>query len=557
MQTSTIQRNIGQGNMPKESIFEQYLPPTEANYVALTPISFLQRTAFVYPNKIATVNGDIRRDWSQVYQRCSRFASALQKRGIGKGDTVSIIAPNISEHFEAHFAVPMSGAVLNSINTRLDAEAIAFILMHAETKVLITDREFSAVVQQAVKMLPHKPFVIDIDDPYFEGGKFIGHITYDQFLLEGDADFEWVQPNDEWDAISLNYTSGTTGDPKGVVYHNRGAYLNAMSNILSWEMGNHPVYLWTLPMFHCNGWCFPWALAAVAGISISSRHVCAEDIYSLIRSEKVTHFCGAPIVLNMLNSVDEEIKSGIEQQVKVMTAGAPPPASVIEGMEASGFKVTHVYGLTETYGPCVVCAWHDEWNEQTPEQQARLKARQGVRSPLLDQLMVADPITMEAVPQDGESIGEIFMRGNLVMKGYLKNPSTTQAAFAGGWFHSGDLAVWHEDGYVEIKDRSKDVIISGGENISSVEVEDILYRYPKIQDVAVVAKKDDKWGETPCAFITPMPNEEITEQEVISFCRDNMAHFKAPKNVVFGELPKTSTGKIQKFLLRQRANDLT
>jgi len=557
MQTSTIQRNIGQGNMPKESIFEQYLPPTEANYVALTPISFLQRTAFVYPNKIATVNGDIRRDWSQVYQRCSRFASALQKRGIGKGDTVSIIAPNISEHFEAHFAVPMSGAVLNSINTRLDAEAIAFILMHAETKVLITDREFSAVVQQAVKMLPHKPFVIDIDDPYFEGGKFIGHITYDQFLLEGDADFEWVQPNDEWDAISLNYTSGTTGDPKGVVYHNRGAYLNAMSNILSWEMGNHPVYLWTLPMFHCNGWCFPWALAAVAGISISSRHVRAEDIYSLIRSEKVTHFCGAPIVLNMLNSVDEEIKSGIEQQVKVMTAGAPPPASVIEGMEASGFKVTHVYGLTETYGPCVVCAWHDEWNEQTPEQQARLKARQGVRSPLLDQLMVADPITMEAVPQDGESIGEIFMRGNLVMKGYLKNPSTTQAAFAGGWFHSGDLAVWHEDGYVEIKDRSKDVIISGGENISSVEVEDILYRYPKIQDVAVVAKKDDKWGETPCAFITPMPNEEITEQEVISFCRDNMAHFKAPKNVVFGELPKTSTGKIQKFLLRQRANDLT
>jgi len=557
MQTSTIQRNIGQGNMPKESIFEQYLPPTEANYVALTPISFLQRTAFVYPNKIATVNGDIRRDWSQVYQRCSRFASALQKRGIGKGDTVSIIAPNISEHFEAHFAVPMSGAVLNSINTRLDAEAIAFILMHAETKVLITDREFSAVVQQAVKMLPHKPFVIDIDDPYFEGGKFIGHITYDQFLLEGDADFEWVQPNDEWDAISLNYTSGTTGDPKGVVYHNRGAYLNAMSNILSWEMGNHPVYLWTLPMFHCNGWCFPWALAAVAGISISSRHVRAEDIYSLIRSEKVTHFCGAPIVLNMLNSVDEEIKSGIEQQVKVMTAGAPPPASVIEGMEASGFKVTHVYGLTETYGPCVVCAWHDEWNEQTPEQQACLKARQGVRSPLLDQLMVADPITMEAVPQDGESIGEIFMRGNLVMKGYLKNPSTTQAAFAGGWFHSGDLAVWHEDGYVEIKDRSKDVIISGGENISSVEVEDILYRYPKIQDVAVVAKKDDKWGETPCAFITPMPNEEITEQEVISFCRDNMAHFKAPKNVVFGELPKTSTGKIQKFLLRQRANDLT
>lgn len=556
MPLSTMNRNELQGNMQPTSIFEQYLPVTDANYVALTPISFLERTANVYPNKTATINGDIHHSWSQVFKRCSRFASALSKRGIGKGDTVSIIAPNISEHFEAHFAVPMSGAVLNSINTRLDAEAIAFILMHAETKVLITDREFSAVVRQAVKMLAHKPLVIDIDDPTFEGGEFIGSMTYDQFLLEGDDDFAWIRPNDEWDAISLNYTSGTTGDPKGVVYHYRGAYLNAVSNVLSWEMGNHPVYLWTLPMFHCNGWCFPWSIAATAGVSVSSRHVRAEAIYALIRNEKVTHFCGAPIVLNMLNSVDESLKAEITHDVKVMTAGAPPPASVIESMEASGFNVTHVYGLTETYGPSVVCAWHDEWNDKTQEQQARLKARQGVRSPLLDQLMVANPITMEPVAKDGESIGEIFMRGNLVMKGYLKNPSTTQAAFAGGWFHSGDLAVWHEDGYVEIKDRSKDVIISGGENISSVEVEDILYRYPKIQDVAVVAKKDEKWGETPCAFITPMPDADITEQEVMHFCRDNMAHFKTPKTIVFGELPKTSTGKIQKFLLRQRANDL-
>jgi len=557
MPISTMNRNELQGNMQENNIFEQYLPACDANYVALTPISFLERAAFVYPNKTATINGEIQHTWSEVYKRCCRFASALTKRGIGKGDTVSIIAPNISEHFEAHFAVPMSGAVLNSINTRLDAEAIAFILMHAETKVLITDREFSAVVQQAVKMLANKPLVIDIDDPSFDGGKFIGQLTYDQFLAEGDDDFIWVRPDDEWNAISLNYTSGTTGDPKGVVYHYRGAYLNAVSNILSWEMGNHPVYLWTLPMFHCNGWCFPWAIAATAGVSVSSRHVRAEAIYDLIRNEKVTHFCGAPIVLNMLNGVDESIKAGIEHEVKVMTAGAPPPASVIEGMEASGFKVTHTYGLTETYGPSVVCAWHDEWNDKTSEQQARLKARQGVRSPLLDQLMIADPITMEPVAKDGESIGEIFMRGNLVMKGYLKNPSTTQAAFAGGWFHSGDLAVWHEDGYVEIKDRSKDVIISGGENISSVEVEDILYRHPKIQDVAVVAKQDDKWGETPCAFITPMPSADITEQEVMHFCRDNMAHFKAPKTIVFGELPKTSTGKIQKFLLRERANDLT
>ncbi len=537
------------------NIFEQYLEPNEANYMALTPISFLERAAFVYPDKTATVNGDIRHTWSEVFQRCTRFASALAKRGIGRGDTVSVIAPNISEHFEVHFGVPMSGAVLNSINTRLDAEAIAFILVHAETKVLITDKEFSPIVKKALRMIPHKPLVIDIDDPNFNEGQLIGSLTYDQLLEEGDSDFEAIRPNNEWDAISLNYTSGTTGDPKGVVYHYRGAYLNAVSNVMSWSMGEHPVYLWTLPMFHCNGWCFPWSIAATAGTSVSLRHVRAEPIFNLIRTEKVGYFCGAPIVLNMLNGAEPSLKADINHTVKVMTAGAPPPASVIEGMEASGFKVTHTYGLTETYGPSVVCAWHDEWNEESAEKQAKLKSRQGVRSPMLDQLMVADPETLEPMPKDGKSVGEIFMRGNLVMKGYLKNPSTTQAAFEGGWLHSGDIAVWHNDGYIEIKDRSKDVIISGGENISSVEVEDILYRHPKVQEVAVVAKKDDKWGETPCAFITPMPNVEITEQEMITFCRDNMAHFKTPKTIIFGELPKTSTGKIQKFVLRAQANE--
>jgi len=536
------------------NIFEQNLEPNQANYMALTPISFLERAAFVYPNKPATVNGDIRHTWLEVFQRCTRLASALSKRGIGRGDTVSVIAPNISEHFEVHFGVPMSGAVLNSVNTRLDAEAIAFILTHAETKVLITDKEFSHVVKKALRIMPHQPLVIDIDDPNFNEGQLIGSLTYDQLLAEGDSDFEPLRPNNEWDAITLNYTSGTTGDPKGVVYHYRGAYLNAVSNVMSWSMGEHPVYLWTLPMFHCNGWCFPWSIAATAGTSVSLRHVRAEPIFNLIRSETVGYFCGAPIVLNMLNGADISLKAGINHPVKVMTAGAPPPASVIEGMEASGFKVTHTYGLTETYGPSVVCAWHDEWNGESAEQQAKLKSRQGVRSPMLDQLMVADPETLEPMPMDGKSVGEIFMRGNLVMKGYLKNPSTTQAAFKGGWMHSGDIAVWHSDGYIEIKDRSKDVIISGGENISSVEVEDILYRHPKVQEVAVVAKKDDKWGETPCAFITPMPAVEITEQEMITFCRDNMAHFKAPKNIIFSELPKTSTGKIQKFILRERAN---
>ena len=545
------------------NIYNQYLDQNTANYTALSPISFLERSAFVYPHKLATVNGEVRRTWAEVYSRCRQIACALNKRGFGKGDTISIIAPNINEHFEAHFAVPMSGAVLNSINTRLDAETIAFIMQHAETKVLFVDKEFSAVVDKALHHLPRKPLVIDIEDINFEGTpemRAIGSMTYDQLLAEGAVDYEYPRLENEWDAITLNYTSGTTGDPKGVVYHYRGAYLNAISNVMSWNMEDHPVYLWTLPMFHCNGWCFPWAIAAKAGVSISLRHVEAETIFNRIRGDKVTHFCGAPIVLNMLNSADESMKTDIHHEVKVMTAGAPPPASVIQGMENMGIKVTHTYGLTETYGPSVVCAWHDEWDDNSEEQKARLKARQGVKAPMLEDLMIADPETLEPMPKDGETVGEIFMRGNLVMKGYLKNPSTTDAAFEGGWFRSGDLAVWHADGYVEIKDRSKDVIISGGENISSIEVEDALYRHPKVQEVAIVARPDEKWGETPCAFITLVAgceaNVDITESEIIAFCQNNMAKFKVPKTVIFTDLPKTSTGKVQKFVLRQQARDL-
>ncbi|MBY4676331.1 acyl-CoA synthetase [Marinobacterium arenosum] len=530
------------------------LDRNEANFAALTPLSFIARSAAVYPGRTAVVHNDLRRSWAETYARCRRLASALQANGVGQGETVSVIAPNLPEVFEAHFGVPMAGAVLNAINIRLDAEAIAFILQHAESKVVIVDREFSEVVGRALKMLPHKPLVVDIDDPSYQGGELIGALDYEAFIAQGSADFDWQPPADEWDAITLNYTSGTTGNPKGVVYHHRGAYLNAMSNIVSWDMGQHPVYLWTLPMFHCNGWCFPWSIAAAAGVSVCLRHVRDEDIYNLIKSERVNHFCGAPIVLNMLNNAPDEMKAGIEHQVKVMTAGAAPPAAVIQGMEAMGFSVTHVYGLTETYGPSVVCAWHEEWDEQPLEQRARLKARQGVRAPMLEGLMVANPKTLEPVPQDGQTMGEIFMRGNLVMKGYLKNPSTTDESFEGGWFHSGDLAVWHEDGYIEIKDRSKDIIISGGENISSIEVEDVLYRHPEVMEAAVVAKQDDKWGEVPCAFIKLKPGSSVDEQAIIQFCRDNMARFKAPKHVVFGELPKTSTGKIQKFVLRSQAD---
>lgn len=539
------------------SPFETNLDQCAANYTALSPISYLMRSAFVYPNKIATVNGDVRRTWKETLGRCRQLASALTKVGVKKGEAVSIIASNLPEHFEAHFGVPMTGAILNSINTRLDASAVAFILQHAEAKVFLVDKEFGELATAALGMLDEKPLVIGIDDVSYDEGVMIGEMDYEAFIATGDAEYKSEPVTDEWNAITLNYTSGTTGDPKGVVYHHRGAYLNAASNALSWSMEMHPVYLWTLPMFHCNGWCFPWTIAAQAGVSVSLRHVRADKIYELIKAEKVGYFCGAPIVLNLLNSADESMKAGINHKVKVMTAGAAPPAAVIAGMESMGFDVTHVYGLTETYGPCAICAWNDEWDDKSAAEKAVLKARQGVRAPMLEGMVVMDPETMELVPKDGETMGEIFMQGNLVMKGYLKNPTTTEKAFKGGWFASGDLAVWHEDGYVQIKDRSKDIIISGGENISSIEVEGVLYAHPHIQEAAVVAKNDDKWGETPCAFVTLKEGApDVSEAEVIEFCREHMAKFKAPKNVVFGPLPKTSTGKIQKFILREQANAL-
>jgi fatty-acyl-CoA synthase len=539
------------------SPFETNLDQCAANYAALTPISYLERSAFVYPNKVATVNGEVRRTWSETLKRCRQLASALKKVGVKKGEAVSIIASNLPEHFEAHFGVPMVGAILNSINTRLDAATVAFILQHAEAKVFLVDKEFAEVATAALATIDNKPLVIGIDDASFEGGEMIGEMDYEAFIANGDEEYLGEAVTDEWNAITLNYTSGTTGDPKGVVYHHRGAYLNAASNALSWSMGMHPVYLWTLPMFHCNGWCFPWTIAAQAGVSVSLRHVRADKIFELIKSEKVGFFCGAPIVLNMLNSAPAEMKAGIDHKVSVMTAGAAPPAAVIAGMESIGFDVTHVYGLTETYGPCAICAWNNDWDDKSAEDKAVLKARQGVRAPMLEDMAVLDPETLEPVPQDGETMGEIFMRGNLVMKGYLKNPATTEKSFRGGWFASGDLAVWHADGYVQIKDRSKDIIISGGENISSIEVEGVLYAHPHIQEAAVVAKNDDKWGETPCAFVTLKEGApDVSEAEVIEFCRENMARFKVPKNVVFGPLPKTSTGKIQKFILREQANSL-
>lgn len=538
-----------------QNIYEQNLDQVSANYEALTPITFMERAASVYPEKLAVVHGNVRRTWGETWTRCRQLASALTQQGIGKGDTVAIMCPNLPEHFEAHFGVPMTGAVLNSINTRLDAKTVAFILQHAEAKVLLTDREMTPIVRHALEMMDEPPMVIDIDDPQFEGGELLGETTYEDFIANGDPAFEWHRPDSEWDAISLNYTSGTTGDPKGVVYHHRGAHLNAVSNVVSWEMPNHTTYLWTLPMFHCNGWCFPWTMAVVAGTSVCLRHVRADAIISLIKEEKVDHLCGAPIVLSMIANAPAEMREGLDHAVKVMTAGAPPPAAVIQAMEAINFDVTQVYGLTETYGPCVVSAWNDKWDGESIEARAKLKARQGVRVQLQDGLMVADTATMEPVPQDGETMGEIMMRGNIVMKGYLKNNKTTQASFEGGWFHSGDLAVWHEDGYVEIKDRSKDIIISGGENISSIEVEDALYKHPKVQDVAIVAKPDEKWGEVPCAFISLKPDTEATEQEIIDYCRENLARFKAPKQVIFTELPRTSTGKVQKFILRQWAKE--
>jgi fatty-acyl-CoA synthase len=535
------------------NIFKSGLETNAANYVPLSPVSFIERAASIHPEALAVVHGDVRRTWVETHRRVLRLASALQRQGVATGDTVSIIATNIPELFEAHFGVPMAGAVLNAINTRLDAAAIAFILDHAETKVLIVDPEFSGLAQEAIDLASRTDLlVIDIEDPCFGEGTRIGSMTYAALLDSGDPGFVWEGPASEWDAIALNYTSGTTGDPKGVVYSHRGAYLNALSHIVDWGMAQHSVYLWTLPMFHCNGWCFPWTIAANAGVNVCLRAVRDSSIFQLIRDEGVSHFCGAPIVLNMLAnaSVDVERPS---HGVKVMTAGAPPPPAVIQKIEEMGFEVTHVYGLTEVYGPAVISVWKPRWNALGAAERAGLKARQGVGNTALSGLMVADPDTLERLPSDGQSLGEIFLRGNNVMCGYLKNPSATRKSFRGGWFASGDLGVMHPDGYVELKDRSKDIIISGGENISSVEIENVLYQHPDVLEAAVVARPDDKWGETPCAFVTLKAGRDVSPDEIIRFCRANMAGFKIPKTVIFGPLPKTSTGKIQKFVLRETA----
>jgi len=532
------------------------LEKNAANFTPLSPLTFIERAASVYPERTAVIYGDLRRNWADTYTRCRRFASALRRHGVGDDDTVALMLPNLPAMVEAHFAIPMAGAVILGLNIRLDADMIAFQLKHGNVKVLFTDREFSATVRDAVAQLDDKPLVVDVDDPAYDGGELIGELEYEAFLQQGDPEFEWRLPEDEWRAISLGYTSGTTGDPKGVVTHHRGAYLNAVSNALGWNMDAFPVYLWTLPMFHCNGWCFPWTLAALNGTSVCLRAVRADAIFDAIKRHRVTNLCGAPIVLSLMANADDALKAGIEQQVNIMTAAAAPPPAILEAMARLNFKVTHAYGLTETYGPAVVCAWHDEWDELPVSEQAEMKARQGVRYPMLEKLVVMDPETMQPVPRDGETIGEIMFRGNIVMKGYLKNPSATTRAFEGGYFHSGDLAVCHPDGYIEIRDRSKDVIISGGENISSIEVEAVLYRHPAVLEAAVVAMPDEKWGETPCAFLTLREGAEVSEQDVIDYCRDNMARFKVPRKVVFGELPKTSTGKIQKFELRERAKQL-
>jgi fatty-acyl-CoA synthase len=536
--------------------YEIGLDKNAANFVPLTPLGFLSRSAAVYPNRPAVVYGERRCSWRETEQRCRRLAAALAAHGVGRGDTVAVMAPNVPEAFEAHFGVPMAGAVLNALNIRLDPETIAFILGHGEAKVLLTDTEFAPVIKAALSRLDCKPIVIDICDPQGPGGERLGQIDYEAFLAGADPDFAPVMPLDEWDAIALNYTSGTTGNPKGVVYHHRGAYLNAIGNILVWGMRQHPHYLWTLPMFHCNGWCFPWTVTALAGTHICLRRVEAAAIYDAIRREKVSHLCGAPVVMNMLLNPGAEVDRRLDRSVAMMTAGAPPPAAVIEGMEGLGFNITHVYGLTEVYGPATVCAWHDEWDGEPAEERARLKARQGVNYPVLDGLMVGDPVSLAPVPANAAAMGEIFMRGNIVMKGYLKNPQATEEAFAGGWFHTGDLGVVHPDGYIELKDRSKDIIISGGENISTVEVEDVLYRHPGVLEAAVVARPAPLWGETPCAFVTLKDGVSITAEEVIAFCRDHLARFKVPRTVVFAPLPKTSTGKIQKFVLREQAKSL-
>jgi fatty-acyl-CoA synthase len=538
--------------------YEIDLDRNPANYAPLTPLSFIERAAAVYPERRAVVHGARTFTWAEAYRRCRRLASALAQRGIGPGDTVATMLANTPEMCEAHFGVPMVGAVLNTLNTRLDAEAIAFMLNHGEARALLTDREFSRTIEKALGRVDRRPLVIDVLDPEYAGeGERLGEVDYEAFLESGDPDHGWRWPEDEWEAIALNYTSGTTGNPKGVVYHHRGAFLNAVGNLLVWGMPHHAVYLWTLPMFHCNGWCFPWSIAAAAGTNVCLRRVDATRVFTLIKEHRVTHYCGAPIVHATLINAPEELKRGIDWRVSTFVAGAAPPAAVIEGMERMGFWITHVYGLTETYGPAAVCAKHPEWEGLPLSERVRLNGRQGVRYPVEEGLAVMNPVTMQPVPWNGETVGEIMFRGNVTMKGYLKNPTATDEAFAGGWFHSGDLAVVQPDGYVKIKDRSKDIIISGGENISSIEVEDVLYRHPAVMAAAVVAKPDPRWGETPCAFVELKAGVRVTDLELIEFCRVHLAHFKVPRAIVFGELPKTSTGKIQKFLLREQVHSVS